>query len=136
MPAPAVDADTRERLSRAANVMEYENVWRDAHPQATLGTLRRDELRALVRERTPELQRCYEAALDRLPGGRGHVAVRFVIDASGKVPSVHVGSSDFDSPEVACCLANHIAGWTLPAPQGGDFVVVEYPFNVRISHGP
>ena len=37
-----------ERLARAANVMEYENIWKDAHPQATLGTLRRDALRALV----------------------------------------------------------------------------------------
>lgn len=136
MPAPSVDPQVSERLARAANVMEYENVWKDAHPSAALGTLRRDALRSLVRERTPELQRCYEAALATLPGGSGHVAVRFVIDATGRVPSVHVASSNFDSPQVACCLAKRIASWTLPAPENGDFVVVEYPFNVRISHGP
>ena len=134
MPAPAVDRQISERLARATNVMEYENIWKDAHPRATLGTLRRDALRSLVRERTPELQRCYEAALGTLPDGSGHVAVRLVIDANGRVPSVHVASSNFDSPQVACCLANHIARWTLPTPEGGDFVVVEYPFNVRISH--
>lgn len=136
MPAPAVDAQVAERLAHAANLIEYENTWKEAHPHASLGTLRRDALRSLVRERTPELQRCYEAALGKLPGGSGHVAVRFVIDRAGAVPSVHVASSNFDSPEVACCLANRIARWKLPAPQDGDFVVVEYPFNVRISHGP
>jgi hypothetical protein len=131
---PEVSAETSERLTRAANVIEYENTWKSAHPNATLGTVNRSEISSVIRSKTAEVQGCYESALGKLSDGRGRVVVRLVIDASGKVPNVSIAANDFDDPQVGCCLAKHIAQWALPVPTGGDFVVVEYPFVVSISH--
>lgn len=128
-----VSEETSQRLGSAANVIEYENAWRAANPGATLGTVNHGEINALIRSKTAEIQGCYESRLGKLTDGRGRVAVRFVIDATGKVPNVSITSNDFGDPQVGCCLANQIAQWALPAPAGGDFVVVEYPFVVRIS---
>jgi hypothetical protein len=131
---PSVDAALSQRLDRAANVVEFESVWKGAHAGSTAGTIDRGQLTARIRSRSGEVQDCYEAALDELKDGSGRVAVRFVIDAKGRVPHVSVTSSNFDDPRVACCLVRRLEQWSFPAPAAGDFVVVEYPFTVRVSH--
>jgi hypothetical protein len=132
---PDISAETAERLVRASNVVEYENIWRDDHPGATLGSVNSSAISALIRSKTADVQGCYESALDKLPGGRGRVVTRFVIDFSGKVRNVSITSNDFQVPAVGCCLANHIAQWAFPVPTNGEFVVVEYPFVVHVSNG-
>jgi hypothetical protein len=131
---PGVSAATSQRLAGASNVFEYENIWRDEHPGATLGTVTRSEISALLRSKTAQVQACYEAALGNLHDGRGRVVARFVIDSAGKVPNVSITSNDFQVPEVGCCLAKLIVQSAFPVPTNGEFVVVEYPFSVRVSN--
>jgi hypothetical protein len=95
----------------------------------------RSDISSFIRAKTPQIQDCYESALNNLPDGHGRVVTRFVIDATGNVPNVGITSNDFNDAHVGCCLAKRIAQWVFPVPTNGDFVVVEYPFVVRISHG-
>lgn len=131
-----VSEATSKRLSSASNVIEYQSIWQQEHPGASLGTASQSAIRAFIHSKGPEIRDCYQAALDELPEGRGRVSARFVIAADGSVPNVSISSSNVMDPEVGCCLATQIAQWTFPAPAGGDFVAVEYPFVVSVSHGP
>jgi hypothetical protein len=131
---PSVAANTAEQLNRASNIVEYESTWRTGNPSAVVGTIDRARVASLIRAKTREVSDCYTALMNKVENGRGRVVVRFVIDASGNVPNVNVSSNDFDDAEVGCCLAKRVAQWSFPAPEAGDFVVVEYPFTVRISH--
>jgi hypothetical protein len=130
---PGISAATAERLERASNVLDYENIWRAENPSATQGTIGGSEVRSRIRSNAGQIRGCYESALDKLPAGEGRVVVRFVIDASGHVATVSISSNDFEAPEVGCCVAKHVAQWTFPSPTNGGFVVVEYPFVVRTS---
>ncbi len=128
-----VDADVVERLERASNVLEYESVWRAEHPGSAQGTIGGTEVRARIRSHASDIHGCYESALDRLPAGKGRVAVRFIVDADGGVPAVSIFSNDFQDPEVGCCVAKRVSQWRFPSPTNGGFVVVEYPFIVRTA---
>lgn len=131
-----VSEATAKRLSSASNIIEYQDVWRQAHPGASLGTASQSAIRSFIRSKGQEIRACYQSALDKLPDGRGRVSARFVIAADGSVPNVSISASNVMDPEVDCCLATRISQWTFPPPAGGDFVAVEYPFVVSVSHGP
>jgi hypothetical protein len=131
---PSVPANTAERLGRATNIVEYESVWKAANPSAAVGTIDRAAVASAIRAKTREISDCYAALMNKVDNGRGRIVVRFVIGAIGDVPNLNVSSNDFGDPEVGCCIAKRVAQWSFPAPQAGDFVVVEYPFTVRISH--
>lgn len=124
---------TVQQLERASNALEFESVWQAERPSVAKGTIDHAQLRARIRAKTPEIHACYQAALDRLLAAQGQVVVRFIVDAEGRVPAVSISANDFGEPSVGCCVAKQVAGWSLPPPVGGGFVVVEYPFIVRIS---
>ena len=125
--------ETREHLEHATNVLDYERIWRAGNAGIVPGTISGNEVRARIRARNAELLDCYDAALDRLPSGQGRVVVRFVVDDAGQVPAVTITSNDFKAPDVGCCVAKRVAQWSFPNPVNGDFVVVEYPFVVKMS---
>lgn len=122
------------KLAAAADVLSFEAAWRGEHPAATSGSVSHPQVVGVIRSHGSEIRGCYEAALARLPdNSRGKVVVRFVIDASGRVPAAALAANELHVPEVACCLAERVSQWTFPAPSEGDFVVVEYPFSVQVS---
>jgi hypothetical protein len=122
-------------LARASNILDYQNVWTEAHPGGSLGALSRADLRSFIRSKNREVSDCYESALEELPDGRGRVVTRFVIDSNGRVAHVSLAASELEAPKVGCCLVQRIAQWAFPGSIHGDFVVVEYPFVVSVSHG-
>lgn len=123
-----------KRLEGASNVLDFERAWMDEHPGTAPGTISGSGVRERIRARTADIRGCYESALGRLPSGKGRVVVRFVVDTRGGVPAVTIASSDFQDPEVGCCVAKAIAKWSFSSPTHGDFIVVEYPFVVRTSN--
>jgi TonB family protein len=132
--APSVGAAVLQRLGGATNVLEYQDIWKAEHAGAMSGNIGASEVRARVHAKLPEIQACYESALSRSADGAGRVVVRFVIDASGRVAAANIAADSFGSQEVSCCVVRRVAQWSF-APVTGDFVVVEYPFAVRMAHG-
>lgn len=124
---------TVEALERATSSLEYEDLWRSAHPGASTGTLNGEQVRAIIRAHSPEVQECYLAALSSSTESGGRVVVRFVIDERGGVPSVSLAASELHAPSLGCCVLKRVAQWTFPRPQDGSFVVVEYPFVVHLA---
>lgn len=123
------------KLAEATDVLTFETVWKAEHSDAVAGSVARASVLAVIRGQGEQIRACYEAAMDRLPDNtRGKVVVRFVIDAAGQVPAASIADNELGVPEVACCLAERVAQWSFPPPSAGNFVVVEYPFSVQISH--
>jgi hypothetical protein len=130
-----VSAAITQRLAKASNLLEYENLWRAEHPELAAGTISGAAVRSQIHADLPRVQACYEAALNGSSDGSGRVVVRFVIDRSGRVAVANISSNSFAAPDVGCCIVKRVVQWQFPKPAAADFVVVEYPFVVRISHG-
>lgn len=130
-----VDPGLADKLAQAADVLTFETAWRTEHTDAVAGTVPRPQVLSVIRGQGAQIRGCYEAAFDSLPeNSRGKVVVRFVVDAAGQVPAATIADNELGVPAVACCLAERVAQWRFPAPTAGNFVVVEYPFSVQISH--
>lgn len=93
------------------------------------GSLPREAIRAVVRERMGDVDRCYRAglAVDRNLAGR--VSIAFVLDAQGAVTETSVVEDGLDRPEVAQCIAAVARRWSFPPP--GGVMRFRYPFHLR-----
>jgi hypothetical protein len=121
-------------LAAASDVLSFEAAWKSEHQTSASGTISGAEVRRVIRGQGADIKGCYEASFAKLPDdSRGKVTVRFIIDATGRVPAATIAGDELGVPEVACCLAERVSQWTFTPPSSGDFVVVEYPFSVQIS---
>ena len=91
------------------------------------GQLDKDLIRRVVRAHIPEIRVCYNQALERDPQAQGRVVIDFTIGTEGKVTASKVGAGDFKDVAASECMADAVAGWVFPRPDGG-YVVVSYPF--------
>jgi TonB family protein len=134
-PSFDVSTDAATRLAGASNVLEYENIWKHTHPGSSTGSISGSAVRSLIHSKIPQLQACYELALDHTREASGRVVVRFIVGPRGQVANANISSNSFGRQDIGCCVLARVAEWTFPAPTGDGFVAVEYPFVVRISHG-
>ncbi|MBI2894075.1 MAG: PQQ-binding-like beta-propeller repeat protein [Deltaproteobacteria bacterium] len=92
------------------------------------GSLASEVIRRVVRQNVNQVRACYEQALQRSPGLTGRVVVRFVIGTDGRVQSSEVSESSLDSGAAERCVAAVVHDLVFPTAEGGDVVVVNYPF--------
>lgn len=91
------------------------------------GTLDKDEIRKVVRDRIVEIRHCYNQALVADPEAKGRVVIDFTIGEQGTVTHATVASSDMQDKAAPACMRDAIHSWTFPKPSGGS-VAVSYPF--------
>ncbi len=91
------------------------------------GTLDKDQIRKVVRERIVEIRHCYNQALQDDPEAQGRVVIDFTIGPKGEVTQAAVGSSDMKNDAAPGCMRDAIRTWVFPQPSGGS-VKVSYPF--------
>lgn len=98
-----------------------------------LGTLKPEQIRAVVRDHAAEIRGCYEAvAVDER--GFGKVVIRWVIGATGHVVEAAPNETASTlSAAVGACISTALRTWTFPAPTGGGIVIVNYPLVFRSS---
>ena len=94
----------------------------------TLGDLDKAIIRRSVTRNIQKLKYCYEKALVTKSKLAGTVLTKFAIDANGVVAKCEASGVD---PLVATCIADVIKGIEFPKPEGGDVVLVTYPFTFR-----
>jgi hypothetical protein len=75
-----------------------------------------------------DIRECYEDARFAWLNPEGRIAMRFVIDAEGRVIGAHEVSNDMGIQAVGCCIAQAMRRWTLPKPAGGGPLVVILPY--------
>jgi|GEM_PF-6599878 len=132
--AAEVSTALAQRLTAATDVLSFEHAWRTEHQGDVAGTVSRADVVRVVRGQNADIKGCYDAALSKLSSSKsGKVIVRFIIDASGRVPAATIAADELGVPDVACCLAERVTQWTFGPPNSGDFVVVEYPFSVSVT---
>ncbi|MDP3235385.1 MAG: AgmX/PglI C-terminal domain-containing protein [Myxococcales bacterium] len=86
-------------------------------------------IRAVVREASPQVRRCYERGLASQPKLAGTVTVSFSIEADGSAQKVT--ASKFGSSTVSSCLVEVVRALTFPARSGRAPVKVNYPFVLQ-----
>ncbi|HET8933613.1 MAG TPA: AgmX/PglI C-terminal domain-containing protein [Polyangiales bacterium] len=132
--AAEVSSGLAEKLTASADVLSFEAAWKSEHQTSVSGTISRGDVTRVIRAQGSDIRGCYQGAMAKLPDdSRGKVVVRFVIDASGRVPAATIAADELGVPEVSCCLADRVSQWLFTPPTTGDFVVVEYPFSVAVS---
>lgn len=98
------------------------------------GGLDRDVIAQHIRAQIGQILYCYERQLSATPDLFGKVAVRFTINADGRVESQKIGESTLKNTNVEGCVLNKIAGWKFPLPDGGTKVLVTYPFFFKSTN--
>lgn len=98
------------------------------------GGLDRDVIAQHIRAQIGQILYCYERQLSATPDLFGKVAVRFTINADGRVESQKIGESTLKNSNVEGCVLNKIAGWKFPLPDGGTKVLVTYPFFFKSTN--
>ncbi len=92
------------------------------------GRLPPEVIRRTVHLNFGRFRACYEDGLRRRgPALRGHVATKFVIDASGVVTGATNLRSELHDAETEACITHAFAAIEFPAPGEGAVVNVVYP---------
>ncbi len=106
-------------------------------PVAVLGSIDKELIRRVIQEHASQIRYCYEQALAINPKLEGKVAIRWIINADGRVsnPQVDSGTTTLDNGSVHRCMMDRIASWEFPKPKGGGMAVVTYPWILRPSGG-
>ncbi|MCX4242217.1 VIT domain-containing protein [Paraliomyxa miuraensis] len=85
-------------------------------------------IRRIVRAHLNEVRHCYNQGLIGDPSLSGRVVIQFVIDALGNVAAAVVTETELADPEVGKCIAQASKRWRFPKAEGGNKVIVRYPF--------
>ena len=92
------------------------------------GSLSKEAIRRVIHRNLPQVRFCYEQGLNARPDMAGRIAIQFMISPSGVVQHSAVAQSTLGNPRVDQCVAAAVRRWTFPAPDGGGYVSVSYPF--------
>ncbi|MDB4989272.1 MAG: putative abductin-like protein [Myxococcaceae bacterium] len=93
------------------------------------GSLSKETIRRAIRLHLNEVRFCYESGLARDPQLAGRLSVSFLIAPSGAVQQAVVKESTLLSQSVSDCVAQAVRRFSFPAPDGGGYVQVTYPFS-------
>jgi Ca-activated chloride channel family protein len=102
----------------------------DVHEEMTVsGGLSREAVVETVRRHLPEMEKCYEIALQRDSSLKGGMILKFVLDAEGTVQKVQIISSEMASTDLEACLKERLKTWKFPSLTEGSTAEVTYPFT-------
>jgi BlaR1 peptidase M56 len=87
-----------------------------------------EAIQAVVRAHFGEFQKCYEAGLEKDPGLRGKVNVRYVFGEDGVTHTAADEHSTLPDQDVVGCVVREFGKLTYPKGKGGDVSVV-YPIE-------
>lgn len=111
---------------------------RVSNVQTILGSLDKEQIRAVVRAGSPKIKACYDAevALDAHTAPDSAV-IRFVIGPDGKVRSKTVEQKKpAANARLGTCVVSAIRTLEFPEPKGGGIVIVTYPFVFKRVDAP
>jgi hypothetical protein len=92
------------------------------------GELPKEDIRAVLRNNIRAVQACYQRGLAAPPHPQGTLMTRFSVAPDGKVPLSCVVHSELRHPAIEDCILAEMLTWSFPKPDGGGWVVVDYPF--------
>lgn len=97
-----------------------------------MGSLDKEIIRRVIRDRRPQVRTCYEAALRRNAHASGTVSVAFRVE-NGRVTSARVERDAINDAEMQDCLLDVIRTLAFPTVPHGGLVTIHYPFTFQPS---
>jgi hypothetical protein len=94
-----------------------------------IGSLDKEVVRGVIRSQIGGVKACYDAIIETHPDAKGTLRVRFGIGPSGAVKTSCLVSSELNDGAVERCVVDLLLSWKFPAPEGGGWVAVTYPFQ-------
>ena len=88
----------------------------------------RQGIREVVRRHLPELQPCYEHAIEERPGAEGKIVFEWSLGPDGRISNLSVKEADPKITGVSDCVSAKLQSWEFPKPEKGEAVSVTYPF--------
>jgi hypothetical protein len=92
------------------------------------GPLTSDVIQGVVHADIPQLRKCYEAGLARVPGLKGRVSVYFEIAPHGEVFYTRLKGTTLADAEAQHCMLSIFSKLRFPPPPDGTVTVV-YPVS-------
>ena len=93
------------------------------------GDLPRAVVQKYIRRKMGAIKACYQKGLQSNPSLKGKVAVKFLIQPSGKIGGAKIKDSSLNSPSVESCILRNVKSWRFPRADGGGSTMVIYPFR-------
>jgi Domain of unknown function (DUF4139) len=106
-----------------------------ALPLTMSGLLSPEAVRRVVLRNLGQVTHCHEQGLAMNPSASGRISVNFVIGGAGAVVASTVGDVSYPVASVGQCIANAVARWQFPSPEGGGLATVNYPFMLLDTSG-
>lgn len=98
------------------------------------GTLRAEDIQAVVQPSVGRMQRCYERILRRMnPELEGTYALRVTVQRDGSVRRVRVITDADAPPPFVACLEGIARRWQFPSPEGGPTATFRLPLRFGVS---
>jgi hypothetical protein len=128
-PVRAVPPLPRLQVDATSLAAAGQHAGADTPSHADAPPLERDEIRMVVRTKLPQVRACFELGLAEQPTLTGRVALRFTIDAMGRVREPSVADDELGLAPVTACLLDELATWQFPLPAAGRPLTIVYPFR-------
>ncbi len=98
------------------------------------GTLRTEDIQAVVRPSIGRMQRCYERILRRMnPELEGAYALRVTVQRDGSVRRVRIVTDADAPPPFVACLEGIARRWQFPSPEGGPTATFHLPLRFGVT---
>lgn len=83
----------------------------------------------VIRKRQSLFNHCYDMALQKNPGLKGMMALKFVITKYGQVSNVKVLKDNLNDSSLSSCIQKRFYALNFPQPEDGGFIFVTYPMK-------
>ncbi len=93
------------------------------------GSMSKDSIRRVIKSHRAALKACYTERLKSRKELAGRIKVRFAVGPDGSVKAATTTTSTLDDHAMETCVIDEILTWQFPEPDGGGYVVINYPFD-------
>ena len=97
-------------------------------PEPKPGTLRREQVSAVMRAHASEMRECFDRSRMESPDLTARIGAQIQLSGDGRVTDVATSSNRGGTARLQGCVSSAIRRWTFPAPAGGASGSIAYTF--------
>lgn len=132
-PSPEKETTPKEEASasesRQAGVVEEDPG--SVKMEGLLGTIPQYDVERVVKRGYDKMFECFQYPWDLLEEIEGSFELVMEVGADGSVLQVYLRDGDLGSRQAEACILNKVAGFTFPAPEGGDKAMISYAMEIE-----
>jgi hypothetical protein len=99
--------------------------------EGLLGTISQYDVERAVKRGYEKMFECFQDPWDLLEEIEGSFELVMEVGADGSVLQVYLRDGDLGSRQAETCIVDKVAGFTFPAPEGGDKAMISYAMEIE-----